>query len=235
MTDSDAGQMSLTDAWSDGDDGDRPDEEAQAVADDVSTGASVVDTEREGLPDADDHIDVAVTQVDYTIEGRGEDEEPIMHVFGRTPEDQTAIHVKVYGFTPYFYAPVETVTDERIAEFDGLTGYDVAGDDGEPFESIRGDELAKIYGRTPRDVGNVRDHFDHYEADILFPNRFLIDKDVNSGLRVPNAWNDDETAIRVHHEDVAATEATVTPRVNTFDIEVDDRNGFPEDGEEEIV
>jgi len=235
MTDSDAGQLSLTDAWSDGDDGDRPDEEAQAVADDLSSGASVVDTDREGLPDADGYLDVAVTQVDYTIEGRGENEEPIIHVFGRTPEDQTAVHVKVYGFQPYFYAPVDAVTDERIAEFDGLVGYDVANDDDEPFESIRGDELAKIYGRTPRDVGNVRDQFEHYEADILFPNRFLIDKDVNSGLRVPNAWNEDETAIRVHHEDVAATEATVTPRVNTFDIEVDDRNGFPEDGEEEIV
>ena len=235
MTDSDAGQMSLTDAFSGGDDGDRPDEEARAVADDVSSEASVVDTDREGLPDADGYLDVAVTQVDYTIEGRGDDEEPIIHVFGRRPDDQSAIHVKVYGFQPYFYAPVENVSDERIADFDGLTGYELADDDGDPYESIRGDELAKIFGRTPRDVGNVRDHFEHYEADILFPNRFLIDKDVKSGLRVPNAWSDDGSTIRVHHEDVAATDATVTPRVNTFDIEVDDRNGFPEDGEEEIV
>ncbi|MFC6951344.1 DNA-directed DNA polymerase [Halorubellus litoreus] len=235
MTDSDAGQMSLTDAFSGGDDGDRPDEEARAIADDVSSEASVVDTDREGLPDADGYLDVAVTQVDYTIEGRGENEEPIIHVFGRRPDDQTAVHVKVYGFQPYFYAPVENISDERIADFDGLTGYELADDDGNPFESIRGDELARIFGRTPRDVGNVRDHFEHYEADILFPNRFLIDKDVKSGLRVPNAWNDDGSAIRVHHEDVEATDATVTPRVNTFDIEVDDRNGFPEDGEEEIV
>nr|WP_227134906.1 DNA polymerase domain-containing protein [Halorubellus salinus] len=227
--------MSLTDAFSGGDDGDRPDEEARAVADDVSSEASVVDTDREGLPDADGYLDVAVTQVDYTIEGRGADEEPIIHVFGRRPDDQTAVHVKVYGFQPYFYAPVENVSDERIADFDGLTGYELEDEDGEPFESIRGDELARIFGRTPRDVGNVRDHFEHYEADILFPNRFLIDKDVKSGLRVPNAWSDDGSTIRVHHEDVAATEATVTPRVNTFDIEVDDRNGFPEDGEEEIV
>ncbi len=235
MTDSDAGQMSLTDAFPGGDDGDRPAEEARAVADDVSSEASVVDTDREGLPDADSYLDVAVTQVDYTVEGRGDDEEPVIHVFGRRPDDRTAVHVKVYGLQPYFYAPVENVSDERIADFDGLTGYVLEDDDGEPFRSIRGDELAKIFGRTPRDVGNVRDHFEHYEADILFPNRFLIDKDVNSGLRVPNAWNDDDSAIRVHHEDVAATDATVTPRVNTFDIEVDDRNGFPEDGEEEIV
>ncbi|WP_323675256.1 DNA polymerase domain-containing protein [Halorubellus sp. PRR65] len=227
--------MSLTDAFPGGDDGDRPAEEARAVADDVSSEASVVDTDREGLPDADSYLDVAVTQVDYTVEGRGDDEEPVIHVFGRRPDDRTAVHVKVYGLQPYFYAPVENVSDERIADFDGLTGYVLEDDDGEPFRSIRGDELAKIFGRTPRDVGNVRDHFEHYEADILFPNRFLIDKDVNSGLRVPNAWNDDDSAIRVHHEDVAATDATVTPRVNTFDIEVDDRNGFPEDGEEEIV
>jgi DNA polymerase elongation subunit (family B) len=234
MTDSDTGNASLADFGAGGED--RPDAEAQAVADsDANPGASVVDTDREGLPDANGYLDVAVTQVDYTVEGSSDDEEPVIHVFGRTPEDREAIHVKVYGFQPYFYAPVGNVDDERIADFDGLVGYQLESENGDPYESIRGDRLAKIFGRTPRDVGNVRDHFEHYEADILFPNRFLIDKDVKSGLRVPAAWNDDGTAIRVHHEDVAATEATVTPRVNTFDIEVYDRNGFPEDGDEEIV
>jgi len=234
MTDADPGNASLADF---GDSDDRPDEEARAVAgDDVDPGASVVDTDREALPDADGHLDVAVTQVDYTIEGSGDDEEPVMHVFGRTPEDRETVHAKVYGFRPYFYAPVENVDDERIADVDGLTGYRLEDDDGEPFESIRGDRLAQIFGKTPRDVGNVRDRFDHYEADILFPNRFLIDKDVNSGVRIPAAWTDDDRAtVRIHHTDVEPVEATVTPRVNTFDIEVDDRNGFPEDGEEEIV
>jgi len=233
MTESDPGNASLADFGGD----DRPDEEAAAVADtDVDPGASVVDADREALPDADGHVDVAITQVDYTVEGRGDDEEPVIHVFGRRPEDREPVHAKVYGFRPYFYAPVENVDDERIAEFEGLTGYRREDESGEPYESIRGDRLAKIFGKTPRDVGNVRDQFEHYEADILFPNRFLIDKGLESGVRVPAAWaDDDHSTVRVHHRDVEAVDATVEPRVNTFDIEVDDRNGFPEDGDEEIV
>jgi DNA polymerase I len=234
MTDSEANNASLTDF---GGEDERPDEEARAVADaTVDPGASVVDADREALPDADGHVDVAVTQVDYTVEGVGDDEEPVVHAFGRTPDDRAVVHVKVYGFRPYFYVPVGDVDEEVIAEMDALTGFREVDADGEPYESIRGERLAKVFGKTPRDVGNVRDQFEHYEADILFPNRFLIDKDVKSGIRVPAAWaSDDERVVRVHHEDVEPVEATVTQRVNTFDIEVDDRNGFPEDGDEEIV
>ena len=50
---------------------------------------------------------------------------------------------------------------------------------------IKGEQLVKIYGQTPRDVGKFREEFDHYEADILFPNRFLIDKGIESGIRIP--------------------------------------------------
>ncbi|WP_436929802.1 DNA polymerase domain-containing protein [Halosimplex halobium] len=83
-------------------------------------------------------------------------------------------------------------------------------------------------------MGQVRDDFEHYEADILFPNRLLIDKDIESGVRVPERRDDDGT-IRIPHQEVEAVDDNATPRVNTFDIEVDDRNGFPEDGEQTIV
>jgi DNA polymerase elongation subunit (family B) len=98
--------------------------------------------------------------------------------------------------------------------------------------------LVKIFGQTPRDVGQIRDDFEHYEADILFPNRLLIDKDITSGIRVPKRQLDDGTdrqTLRVHHEEITAVDVDATPRVNTFDIEVDDRSGFPEDGEEPII
>jgi len=42
-------------------------------------------------------------QVDYTIAGYGDEERPIMHVFGRTSENELE-HVQVVGFQPYFYA-----------------------------------------------------------------------------------------------------------------------------------
>jgi len=212
-----------------GDEGDvRPDEEARYVAGDGDPVVSeIVDAEKGALPDASGHVDIAVTQVDYTVEGSGSRERPVIHVFGRRADD-TPEHVRVHGFRPYFYTPTASLSEGDLQD-DVITG----SEDG--YESIRGEELTKVYGRTPRDVGQIRDRFEHYEADILFPNRFLIDKDVNSGLRVPERRAEDDGALVAHHGEVEAVEAHASLRVNTFDIEVDDRSGFPEDGEEPIV
>ncbi|MEF8757311.1 MAG: DNA polymerase domain-containing protein, partial [Halobacteriales archaeon] len=73
----------------------------------------------------------------------------------------------------------------------------------------------------------------HYEADILFPNRFLIDKDVRGGVRVPERRRKDGV-LEVLHEEVEPAEVDADPRVHRMDIEVDDRQGFPEEGEEII-
>jgi len=221
MTDS--GQAGLDD-FGGGDE--RPAEEAAAVAGNGGGSAEVVNPLEEAVPEADGTVDLTVMQVDYTIAGSGEDERPIIHVFGRT-EDDTPEHVRVLGFRPYFYAPTANLDDDKLDD-DRITGTE----DG--HESIRGEALTKVFGRTPRDVGNIRDRFDHYEADILFPNRFLIDKDIGNGVRVPERRADDGSLL-VPHDEVEPVEGDATPRVNVFDIEVDDRSGFPEDGEEPIV
>jgi len=217
---------------SDGSGGNGPGEEtvraeAEVVAGDADPVVNeVLTAEQDALPDADGEVELMVTQVDYTVEGSGDRERPVLHVFGRTA-DNDAEHVRVHGFRPYFYAPTDTLSEDALTR-DVITGTE----DG--YESIRGEELTKVFGRTPRDVGNIRDEFEHYEADILFPNRLLIDKDITEGVRVPDRRADDG-AVYVHHDEVAACEVAADLRVNTFDIEVDDRNGFPEDGEEPVV
>ncbi|MFC4449533.1 DNA-directed DNA polymerase [Halorussus aquaticus] len=231
---SDSGSTTTLTDFSDGGDDERDVEaEARAVAGGDHQRADAVVGDDDWLPDPEGEVELSVVQIDYTVEGSGDDEEPVVHVFGRT-DDQRLEHVKVYDFEPYFYAPAENVDDERIAQYEGLLTYRETDENGEPFESIRGERLVKIIGRTPRDVGQVRDEFDHYEADILFPNRLLIDKDIKSGVRLPER-RDDDGDIRISHEEIEPVDANITPRVNTFDIEVDDRQGFPEDGEETIV
>jgi len=208
-------------------DADRPEAEAVAVAGDAAQSvASVIDTADLKFPDPDGTIDLAVTQVDYSIEGQGSDEYPVVHLFGRTP-DGTAEHVRILGFEPYFYAPTASLNDDDL-DRDVITRTETG------YESIRGEPLTKICTRTPRDVGQIRDEFDHYEADILFPNRLLIDKDIGGGVRVP-VRRLESGAIQIPHEEVEPVETAADLRVNTFDIEVDDRSGFPEDGEEPIV
>jgi DNA polymerase I len=233
----DGSQHSLGD-FDDGDDEPRVTAEAAAIAGSDGGEASVVDPDDHRFPPVEETVELAVTQVDYTIAGRGDDEAPIVHVFGRIPgedgDDPEAVHARVHGFTPYFYAPVDSVSEDRLREYDAITGWDYEDDAGEPFESIRGERLLKIYGRTPRDVGQIRDDFDHFEADILFPNRFLIDKDVTSGITVP-ARRAEDGSLRIHHEEVQPADVTAEPRVSIFDIEVDDRQGFPEDGEETMI
>ena len=244
----------------------RPAAEAAAVAGADDDDATVVDVSERRYPDAEGHIECAVTQVDYTVEGSGDDEHPVVHVFGRTPNadgDDERVHVRVHAFRPYFYTPVEEldlaadaaepltaadVIDSRL-EHDRLTGLethgDRAGDAAEGtddraadelvvYESIRGERLLKVFGQTPRDVGELRDRFEHYEADILFPNRLLIDKDVTSGIRVPERRREDGS-LKIHHAEIEPVDVEAESRVHTLDIEVDDRHGFPEDGEETIV
>jgi len=209
------------------DEGNRPDEEAMAVAGNGGQQvAEVVDAADLKFPEATGTLELMVTQVDYTVEGAGDGEYPVIHVFGRTPDNE-AEHVRVLGFRPYFYAPTDTLTDDKL-DRDTITGTEAG------YESIRGEELTRIFGRTPRDVGNMRDEFDHYEADILFPNRFLIDKDIGGGIRVPERRLD-SGVVQVPHDEAEPADVSADLRVNTFDIEVDDRNGFPEDGEEPIV
>jgi DNA polymerase I len=213
--------------------GGRPPEEAVHVAGNGGSGAAtVIDPEEMKYPDPDGHLELFVTQVDYTLVGSGRDERPIVHVFGRDENDDHH-HVRVHEFRPYFYAPTETVSDGDL-DRDAITGSEETDADDEPYESIRGRRLTKVFGRTPRDVGQIRDEFEHFEADILFPNRFLIDKDVKTGIRVP-ARETEPGVYDVPHHEIEAVEASAELRVCTVDIEVDDRSGFPEDGEEPIV
>ena len=243
----------------------RPTEEAAAVAGVEHTDADIVDISDRRFPDATGDVECAVTQVDYTVEGSGDDEHPVLHVFGRTPnsdEKADPVHLRVHGFRPYFYTPIadldlatdadeplveSDVVDSRL-EHDRLTGIETYGDraaGGKPtadraddelvvYESIRGESLVKVFWQTPRDVGQLRDRFEHYEADILFPNRLLIDKDITSGVRVPERRLEDGS-LKIHHAEIAPVEVEAESRVHTLDIEVDDRHGFPEDGEQTIV
>ncbi|MFB6119051.1 DNA-directed DNA polymerase [Halosegnis sp.] len=220
--------------------------------------AELVDLSGHRFPEAEGSVEITVTQVDYTVEGYGDEEYPVLHVFGRTPDHEPE-HVRVFDFKPYFYTPLgdlehetppdrhpraDDFEDDRLLE-ERITGVETRGDRNPSlespeadevmlYESIRGDDLVKVFGQTPRDVGQLRDRFDHYEADILFPNRLLIDKDITSGVRVPDQRADDGT-VKIHHEQIEPVDLDAEPRVHTFDIEVDDRSGFPEDGEETII
>ena len=217
------GQTGLGNFGAPGDE--RPAGEAEAVAgaDHPSGDARTVDTEIEPVSE---HVSMGVVQVDYTIEDDGGSEVPVIHLFGRQA-DGTPEHVRVLGFEPYFYIPAASLSEH------GLDRPEITHT--EPgYTSIRGEPLVRVYTRTPRDVGSIRDAFDHFEADILFPNRLLIDKDLTGGVQVP-LRRDAAGTLEAHHSELSPATVETPVRLCMFDIEVDDRNGFPEDGEEPIL
>ena len=204
---------------------DRSLEEAAAVAGDASPPPTTVVTDAESATTADEGtITIAVQQVNYTLAGNGRDEEPLIHVFGQGPTG--AEHVVVRGFRPYFYAPTNEL-DPQDLDTREITDYE----DG--YESIRGEPLTRIYARTPRDVGQIREQFTHFEADVPFPNRFLIDAGIKSGIRIPERRQNGR--IEISPDEVEPVDAYADMDVHMVDIEVDDRSGFPEDGEEPII
>ena len=220
----------------------RPDdvvEEARVVAGNDNHASDIVDVDEAKFPESTGTVELMVTQVDYEVEGYGSDEYPVVHVFGRRPtpegEDDEVEHVRVLGTEPYFYVPTADLEEDPVEAYDVVIGTRGETADGEPYESIRGEPLTRIVTRTPRDVGNIRDDFaETYEADILFPNRLLIDNGIEGGIRVEERRLDDGR-IQVHEGHLEPADVEAEMRVNTFDIEVDDRRGFPEDGEEPII
>ncbi|QKG92376.1 DNA polymerase elongation subunit [Halorubrum salinarum] len=260
MTQSGLSDFSSIGDAGDGADGDTDTEREELAAQEAAVVAGggrghvsdVVDVDEAKFPESTGTVELMITQIDYAVEGYGSDEYPVVHVFGRRPAEDVdgeaegvdgdpdhdvVEHLRVLGVEPYFYVPTADLDRDPVEEYDVVIGTREESPDGEPFESIRGEPLTRIVTRTPRDVGNIRDDFEtSFEADILFPNRFLIDNGINGGIRVEERRLDDgEGTIQVHEGHLEPAEVDADLRVNTFDIEVDDRRGFPEDGEEPII
>lgn len=100
-----------------------------------------------------------ITRVEYQVEH----DKPVLYVFQRV--DGQRVLTKVTDFVPYFYIPEE--------EKDKLEGLHITG----PFLSSRGDSVMKVDTNLPADVGQLREVYSRtWEADVLFPNRYLIDE-----------------------------------------------------------
>jgi DNA polymerase I len=92
-----------------------------------------------------------------TIENKNE----MIYLFDRIPETTQAKMTenwstgirKILNFKPYFYAEDKEGT----------------------FKSIDGKKLKRIVVGKPQDVRTIRDKYKHYEADIVYTNRYIID------------------------------------------------------------
>jgi len=141
-----------------------------------------------------------------------------MNLIGRD-EDDNRIHLENREVDPYFCVPSEQVDTD-------LLNHHLVDRVEDGYTSIRGRELSRVYTYMPGDVPQVRDRFEHYEADILFPNRFSLDTGIYRGVEI-----DDVAGQEVPLEDIDKIEYSTETRMLFCDIEVDDEGGFPDEQE----
>jgi len=152
--------------------------------------------------------------------------------------------IQVEGFYPYFYISEREfiekkgdilnestvrwveVREDILAEETKLNG-SVEPVSEAPRTTLDGEKLVKLVLITPSQVRKLRKFFSkHYEADVFFTNRFLIDTGIYRGFTVPSG----ETHIHVDDIEPVDEEKTpdVQPRIHTVDIEVWSGGEFPD-------
>jgi len=151
---------------------------------------------------------IAINQVEYSNSPEG----PIIHIFGRNVQGK-AVRLDVTGFKPYFYVPADQAETVPLPQ-------QVTLETGTTYRSIRGESLRRLYTNRPGDVRDVREKYRHFEADIPFATRFMIDTGLTGGVFTPQELVD-------YHE-IAAAEVDAPARTCIIDIECEDERGFPD-------
>ena len=160
-------------------------------------------------------ITLDIVQVEYTTGP----ECPVIHIFGRDLEKR-AHHVEITGFRPYFYILQHQATA-------GLIPVNASLEEGNVYRSIRGEPLVRIYTVRPGDVRDIRERFTHFEADIPFTTRFMIDTGLTGGIKTP--------ADSADYRETAPADISSNARICILDIECEDIRGFPDPGRDAVI
>jgi len=200
-----------------------------------ATDASVAGESREKLK---------LMTLEYTNKTRGTVmTEPTVELFCRA-RDGRRRQIDVRGYYPHFLVTEDEfveqkhtlLTDGRVrhievderllSEEDKMNGA-IKPTDSPPKETLEGTDLVKVYTVEPSDVADLRDLFDkHFEADVFFTNRFLIDSGTYLGISVPS---DTDTIDFSDIEPLGREETPdIDPRMLTVDIEVWSGGSFPD-------
>lgn len=122
-------------------------------------------------------------------------------------------------FKPYFFIKKSDLKKaEKLEEFE-------IGENG--FKTKDGEEVVKIIVNVPADVQKVRRTFSeekikHYEADIRFPYRFLIDNNINGCVEISGDYVKEDKIDKVYTEpELKASNFKPKLKVLSIDIETD--------------
>ena len=125
-------------------------------------------------------------------------------------DEKQSYKIKVVGFPAYFYVPYNDPIpdDDDIEEI--VEGY--IHEDGFPVKKIICSSPSVVHSKEGK---SLRSQFtQHYEADIPFIRRFLIDTGITSGFKIKGLRKD-----VVSYKDLVPVNFTVTPKICYVDFE----------------
>ncbi|MEI8331719.1 MAG: DNA-directed DNA polymerase [Methanomicrobiales archaeon] len=160
-------------------------------------------------------MSLAINQVEYSRAQYG----PVIHIFGRNAQGK-ALRLDVIGFKPYFYVPSDQARE--IA-----TSGQATLEEGTEYRSIRDEPLRRMYVQQPGDIRDVRERYRHFEADIPFATRFMIDCGLTGGVSAPS--------MTVEYTHLKPTHIDAPARSCIIDIECEDERGFPDPQRDAII
>ena len=160
---------------------------------------------------------LGITQIDYSNAPSGG---AVLHIFGRDLDGQ-AHRVDLTGFVPYYFIPVEQA-DKMVhppnMEVD-KTGI---------YKSIYGDELRRVDCKgSPIDIYMTKNLYQHFEGDIPFHIRYMIDNHITGGIETESELCD--------YRLVKPCDIKTPVRICFVDIECSDEKGFPEPDRDPII
>ena len=157
-----------------------------------------------------------ILQATYRIEGR----RPVVHLYGRL-EDGATFLVRDHNQRPHFYI--------RAADLDAAGEVQPLNAHAAPQRTFAGEPVVRIEVAVPGDTPGVRDALHTrgiptFEADVRFAMRYLIDRGIKGSCRiVGEARPGQRTALVFDDPELTPAEASIEPRVLSFDIETDAR------------
>ncbi|AGB03171.1 DNA-directed DNA polymerase [Methanoregula formicica] len=160
-------------------------------------------------------IRIAINQVEYSNSPGG----PVIHIFGRDTRGK-AVRLDVTGFRPYFYVPADQAESTPIPPQATL-------ETGNTYRSIRGEQLRRLFTQRPTDVRDVRERYRHFEADIPFATRFMIDTGLTGGVAAPKE--------NIDWQEITPIAIDAPARTCIIDIECEDERGFPDPQRDAII
>ena len=155
-------------------------------------------------------MQLGITQIDYSNTSSGG---AVLHIFGRD-KDKQAHRVDLTGFVPYYFIPLE-----QADNMEHPSAMEI--DKTQIYKSIYGEELRRVNcPNSPIDIHVTKNLCQHFEADIPYHVRYMIDNHITSGIETDSELCD--------YRMVKACDIKTSARVCFLDIECSDEKGFPE-------